>query len=184
MVYKMFASVRWGNGENGISTDQIEGHVSFSQQSPDQDVRVYVYIEGLPEGVHGFHVHEKPLEDTDGDVMDCCDKLGGHFNVGEKWSPENQSGTRHGPGGHNGDLCNNIYSDGDLCEIAFSDSKISLFPEDERCIVGRSIVIHEDPDDLGLPEYEDKKKNISKLITGNAGKRIACGNIEVGSDED
>ena len=130
------------------------------------------------------HIHEKKLEDTEGDVMDCCDKLGGHFNVGEKWSPENQSGTPHGQNGHNGDLCNNIYSDGELCEKMFLDSKISLFPEDERNVVGRSIVIHENPDDLGLPDYQDQKKNIDKLITGNAGKRIACGNIELENDEE
>ena len=115
----MFASVRWGDGEKGISVDQIQGHVSFSQKSKDQSVRVYVNIRGLPEGEHGFHVHEKSLEDTD-----------------------------------------------------------------ERCIVGRSIVIHEDPDDLGIPEYEDQKKNIGKLITGNAGKRIACGNIELEESEE
>ena len=175
----MFASVRWGEGENGISVDQIEGHVTFSQRRPEDGVRVHVKIRGLPVGLHGFHIHEKPLEDTDGDVMDCCDKLGGHFNVGEKWSLENQSGTPHGMGGHNGDLCNNIYSDGEDCEVFFIDTKISLFQEDERYVVGRSIVIHEDPDDLALVDYDDEKKNIDKYITGNAGKRIACGNIEI-----
>ena len=62
-------------------------------------------------------------------------------------------------------------------EYNFTDTKISLYEKDEKCIIGRSIVIHEDPDDLGLPDYLDPKKNTQKFITGNAGKRIACGNI-------
>jgi len=36
----------------------------------------------------------------------------------------------------------------------------------------------------GLFEFEDQKKNIGKLITGNAGKRIACGNIELEKSEE
>ena len=52
------------------------------------------------------------------------------------------------------------------------------------CIINRSIVIHEKPDDEGLPGLKALMKNkklneVEKesLITGNAGKRIACGNI-------
>ena len=76
----------------------------------------------------------------------------------KKWSPENQSGTKHGINGHNGDLCNNIYSKNKISKIIFKDYKISLYEEDERYIVDRSVVIHEDKDDLGLPNYSDEKK--------------------------
>jgi Cu-Zn family superoxide dismutase len=34
--------------------------------------------------------------------------------------------------------------------------------------VGRSVVIHEDPDDLGMGGHADS------LTTGHAGKRITC----------
>ena len=183
------AIVAWGENKKSISTGYIFGKVEFTQYSPESNVKVYLRIEGLPDGVHGFHIHEKPLEDTDGDVMDCCDKLGGHFNVGEKWSLENQSGTRHGDGlsgekCHTGDLCNNIVVDDNFCELSFMDPKISLFEEDERCIIGRSLVIHQGEDDMGLVEYEDEKKNADRYITGNAGRRIACGNIMITGDSE
>lgn len=175
------AIAEWGYNKPGISKNNIEGKVFFVQNFPDQPVKVSVYIKGLPEGPHGFHIHEKNLKEMDGSVEDCCDSLGGHFNVGERWSLENQSGRKHGKFGskerHNGDLCNNIYSNNGLVEKYFVDDMISLYPDDEKYIIGRSIVIHQDKDDMGLPEYSDSKKNIDKFITGNAGKRIACANI-------
>ena len=42
-----------------------------------------------------------------------------------------------------------------------------------RDIVGRSMVIHADEDDLGLGG------NAGSLATGNAGERLACGIIDL-----
>jgi superoxide dismutase, Cu-Zn family len=174
----MNAIVDWDDKENTMSVHGITGNVKFYQRDKFSPVIVTVVIYGLPDGLHGFHVHEKKIEDFGEDVVQCCDKLGGHFNIGERWSIENQAGTKHGIDGHTGDLCNNIYSQDNFCEHYFEDSKISLFSSEKNCIIDRSIVIHEDKDDLGLPNYIDEKKNIDKFITGNAGKRIACGNIK------
>ena len=59
-----------------------------------------------------------------------------------------------------------------------------MYEEDINCILNRSIVIHEKPDDQGLPGLkaliQNRKLNEEEkesLKTGNAGKRIACGNI-------
>ena len=172
----MFAVVRWPS-ETSLSVYETSGSVKFYQENSDTPVTVSVNLEGLPDGVHGFHVHEKALEDFSGDVMECCDKLGGHFNVGPRWSLENTSGTKHGSEGHNGDLCNNIFVNYGRCEFYFTDDKISLYPWDEKSIIGRSLVIHAGRDDLGRPYYNDPQKDVDKYITGNAGKRIACGNI-------
>ena len=49
------------------------------------------------------------------------------------------------------------------------DTKIKL--SGKNSIVGRSVVIHADRDDLGLGG------NAESLKTGNAGSRIACGVI-------
>lgn len=163
---------------NWYKNKDISGNINFFQRKHKDPVEITVKLSGLKDGFHGFHIHEKKVECFDETTEKCCEKLGGHFNVGDSWSLENQNGTKHGPNGHNGDLCNNIYVENGLAEKYFVSNKISLFEEDKEYIVGRSIIIHEDFDDLGLIDYDDEEKNISKYITGNAGKRIACGNIE------
>jgi superoxide dismutase, Cu-Zn family len=174
----MLASVNWNKNEKySLSSYNIEGFVEFYQKKNSDPVEIYVYIEGLPDGLHGFHIHEKPVEFIFGSAEDCCSKLGGHFHVGKKWSLESQDGTKHGIEGHTGDLCNNVYTEKNITEKKFYDHKISLFQEDKNCIIGRSLIIHEDEDDCGIREYLDEKKNIERYITGNAGKRIACGNV-------
>lgn len=54
-------------------------------------------------------------------------------------------------------------------QINIQDSQISL--SGENSIIGRTLVVHADPDDLGIGGHELSK------TTGNAGARIACGVI-------
>lgn len=75
-------------------------------------------------------------------------------------------------------------SDG-LATVNFIDTLISLYPG-KNSIVGRSIVIHKDPDDEGVPGLlalqsgkKLNKKEVESFKTGNAGNRIACGNIKL-----
>ena len=82
----MIAEVVWP-GEESMSVHDIKGSVTFTQRSYYDPVIVTVNIKGLPDGFHGFHVHEKRIEDFGDNVTECCDKLGGHFNVGEKMVP-------------------------------------------------------------------------------------------------
>lgn len=156
------------------SSLKIKGFVLFIQL--ENKVKVNIYIEGLPEGKHGIHIHEKAVSEVmDFDSSDCCDKLGGHFNVEEKWSLTEPNGTKHGS--HTGDLCLNINSIDGIASYTYYDKKISLREEDENCILNRSVVIHENEDDLGQGFYSNEEKNIESLISGNAGKRICCGEI-------
>ena len=123
----MKAIVEWNKKSKNLSIHNIEGSVKFSQKVILDRVVVSVYLKGLPDGFTVFMCMKKKIEDFDEmNVMECCDKLGGHFNVGERWSLENQSGKKHGVNGHNGDLCNNITA---KTEFAFTILKIikSLF---------------------------------------------------------
>ncbi len=137
-------------GDSGVS-----GVVHFHRAGRGQ-VKVTGEVSGLAPGKHGFHVHEFGDISNPGDGK-CA---GGHFN------PEK---TMHGAPDaderHVGDL-GNIEANADgVATIDMTDSVIRLIGP--HGIVGRSIVIHADPDDFGQP-------------TGNAGARVAFGVIGIG----
>lgn len=176
------AIVLWNKDKNNkysLSEKPLDGYVFFVQETVDSHVKITVYLEGLEDGEYGFHIHEKGLSQCEDltTVKNCCDSLGGHFNVGDKWSPLEPRGTKHG--NHTGDLCFNIIFEDGKSDFSFVDEKISLYIEKENCVIGKSLVIHQDRDDMGLVRYpeEEFKKNINRFITGNAGERIACGEI-------
>jgi len=118
-------------------------------------------INGLSDGKHGFHIHNY------GDLTDGCKSACAHFN------PENKNhGGRNTEERHIGDL-GNITSKNNLSKGFFYDKYISLDYKHKYCIIGRSIIIHKDEDDLGKGGNEESKK------TGNAGSRLACGVIGI-----
>ena len=48
----------------------------------------------------------------------------------------------------------------------------------EYSVVGRSVMVHEDTDDCGTGDHSEPGTNgKTSLTTGNAGARIACGEI-------
>jgi Cu/Zn superoxide dismutase len=173
-------------------SEYIRGRIIFSQNN-NKYVRVDIKLVGVPIGIHGIHVHQKPLRQKDLNRLintnaNCCDILGPHFNGSVPlWSPKTLGGTPHGSymfntERHIGDLCNNILSEDGTVDFSYDDKLISLVPKHPNCITGRSIVIHEDGDDEGMFfssffEEPDLKFYTESKITGNAGKRIACANI-------
>ena len=140
---------------------KINGFVSFKKRR-DNKLSVHIKLSGLPKNkLMAIHVHEY------GDLRDGCSSLGGH------WNPTNK---KHGSllfdinNHHHGDMINNIESDGKgNVDIVYVDPLLKL--DGKANIFGRSVVIHKKPDDLGLGLNKESK------ITGNAGKRIACGII-------
>ena len=117
-------------------------------------------ISGLAAGQHGFHVHQF------GDNTDGCTSAGPHYNPdgATHGAPTDAKGQRHA-----GDLGNVVAGDDGVAKFDLKDSLISL--SGERSIVGRTMVIHADVDDLGKGGHELSK------TTGNAGGRLACGVI-------
>lgn len=129
------------------------GVVSFSEV--DGGVRIIADVAGLSPGLHGFHIHEHG---------DCGGTDMG--NAGGHWNPTN---TPHGgpdspPGQrHVGDLGNLDANKDGIAHYNRVDTLISLKGKDS--IIGLSVIVHADPDDL------------KSQPSGNSGKRIACGVI-------
>ncbi|ABM45758.1 superoxide dismutase [Spodoptera frugiperda multiple nucleopolyhedrovirus] len=141
------------------SDDVVHGQVIFEQQSPNHLLYIKGYVVNLTKGLHGFHVHEF------GDTSNGCTSAGEHFNP---------FGRNHGAPNsierHVGDLGNiEAKKSNSLTEIDKIDNVMTLFGENS--IIGRSLVIHADRDDLGVGGH------VLSKTTGNSGARIACGII-------
>ena len=135
------------------SGSSVAGTVTFT---PTGDkVRVEASVNGLTPGAHGFHVHE---------VGDCsaadAASAKGHFNPAGKMHGH-QSGEHHG-----GDMPNLEADAGGKATMTVEIGQMSI-SEGPAGIVGRSVVVHADPDD-----YKSQP-------AGNSGKRIACGVIRM-----
>ena len=147
----------------------IRGSVTFEEARRrnaigKRTIKVVVDIQGLPAGKHGFHIHRV------GDLRHGCESLCEHFN------PDgNVHGGRADHRSHVGDL-GNIYAnqDGNAYEV-FQNTRIQL-RNTKYNIIGRSVVIHQDEDDLGFGG------DAESLSTGNAGRRIACAVIGYAND--
>lgn len=135
---------------------KVIGYIQFEEKNGK--THISGELEGLQTGEHGMHIHTK------GDPRECCSKLGDHYN------PYNQThGDRTSANRHVGDMGNVTFDVNGKCTFEFDDDLIKI--SGPFSVIGRSIIIHEDKDDLGLGPFEDSK------TTGHSGKRIAYGII-------
>lgn len=119
--------------------------------------RLAVTFTKLPPGPHGFHIH------VAGDLRDPgCSGACAHWHVGRSTIHGGPPGS-HGPR-HTGDLGNIEIPEGQA-EIVRSYMLRGVSPSD---LWGRTLIVHEGPDDLGLGDHEDSH------ITGHSGARIGC----------
>ena len=159
-----------------VSDPNIKGFIEFEEITKNNKkiLQINIDITGLLEGYHGFHIHQN------GDLRDNCNSLCSHFN------PDN---TLHGDiidnknNRHAGDLGNIYANKSGIVKIKIYDKLLKL--SGKYNIIGRSVVIHENKDDLGIGGLDsnnniiDNKIHIESIKTGNAGKRIACGVIGI-----
>ena len=143
-----------------VINGDAQGTVYFNQENEKAPVSITGEITGLAAGLHGFHVHEF------GDNTNGCTSAGPHYNpfCKEHGAPTDENR-------HLGDLGNIEANGSDPTLIKICDQKISLYGCNS--IIGRTIVVHADPDDLGQGGHELSKS------TGNAGARIGCGIIGI-----
>lgn len=119
-------------------------------------------VTGLKPGFHGFHIHEF------GDLTEGCKSLCSHYNPHNK-----QHGGLHDKERHIGDL-GNIHADSKgVAHIDILVPHASVPLAGKYSVIGRSMIVHEDEDDLGKGDAHDSH------TTGHAGKRIACGVIGI-----
>lgn len=139
----------------------ITGVIVLKEDFVTKETVIKVKVSGLPpNSKHGFHVH------TSGDLRNGCTSLCSH------WNPH---GTSHGGPNdpkskrHLGDLGNLQANGKGNVNTTIRDKLVKL--RGKYSVIGRSLILHEGEDDLGLGGNEESLK------TGNAGARIACGVI-------
>lgn len=129
----------------GVEASQLTGCVAFYQEKGC--VLIVARISGLPgeseTGFYGFHIHQ-------GESCSGTDFSG----TGSHYNPIGQAHPKHA-----GDLPPLLSCQGN----AYLSVKTDRFSVNE--IIGRTVVIHSDPDDF------------HSQPAGNAGKKIACGVI-------
>jgi Cu-Zn family superoxide dismutase len=135
-----------------FKTDDIYGDVIVNNYR--DGVKLKAHFTKLPGGKHGFHIHKA------GDLRgEGCQGLCEHYDIGNNTHGDcpNSKGERH-----TGDLGNIELKNG-LFEKEYYIKGISV-----RDLWGRSIIVHQDEDDLGKGPFEDSK------VTGHSGARIGC----------
>jgi Cu-Zn family superoxide dismutase len=136
------------------SGSNVAGRLVFREK--DGRVEITGEVTGLKPGERGFHIHEY------GDCSDAEAKCaGGHFNPTN--APHGGPNSRQR---HDGDLGNLSADETGKAKVQMIDTVIRL--NGPRSIIGRSVVVHADRDDL------------TTQPTGNAGTRIAVGVIGIG----
>ena len=138
------------------SGSNVIGKVMFKQYG--NKVTIITDVEGLsPNQAHGFHIHE---------TGDCSaadgTSAGGHFapNEHKHGAPSDE---KH----HAGDLGNLEANNSGIAKKEFASDEITLNKKAKNSIIGKAVIIHAKSDDL------------KSQPSGSAGKRIACGVIEV-----
>jgi Cu-Zn family superoxide dismutase len=130
--------------------DNISGQIIFKQKG--DRVLLAPVIQGLPDGEYGFHVHVRG---------DCS--AADFTSAGDHFNPESKKhGSRQGEH-HAGDLGNLKMQGGK--PAPFEPLEGVTVTVSKTGIIGRSVIIHANPDDL------------TTQPGGNAGPRIACGVI-------
>jgi superoxide dismutase, Cu-Zn family len=146
------------------SSNMSEGAVAvFKQDDIYGDVVVNNYRDGvkvkahftkLPPGKHGFHIHKA------GDLRgEGCHGLCEHYDIGNNshGGDPTHKGERHTGDLGNIELKNGIFKE----EYYIKGIKVSD-------LWGRSIIVHQDEDDLGKGNHDDSK------VTGHSGVRLGC----------
>ncbi len=137
----------------GTQGNNVSGTVTFTRAT--DGIKVVADVTGLSKGKHGFHIHE---------FGDCSSadgaSAGGHFNPDMK-----PHGGPTDMNRHEGDMGNFTADETGKAHLEYTDRSLTF--DGPHSIIGRSLIVHRDADDL------------KSQPAGNAGPRIACGVIGI-----
>lgn len=139
-----------------FSSPDVKGEILCTQHTPTK-VKISADFTAIPPGLHGFHIHRA------GDLRgEGCKLACDHFHKGAPsvHGGPPSSGRHSSRSRHTGDL-GNISPD----RLHYSYILEAVVLSD---LIGRSFIVHADPDDLGKGDHPDSK------TTGHSGARIAC----------
>lgn len=137
------------------SDSKVKGNAVFTEE--DGVVTMVAELEGMTEGEHAIHLHEK---------ADCSAADG--TSSGGHWNPTNQPHGKWGSadGYHKGDI-GNIKADADgKGTITISTDEWCIGCGDtDKDIIGKAVIVHQGVDDFKTQP------------TGDARGRVSCGGI-------
>lgn len=139
---------------------QSHGTIKIEELPESTHLLFTINLYNLPYGQHGFHLH------SSGNEEHAPESLCAHYNP-----DHNDHGKRNDPYGHRGDFGNIYVSARGICKDHFVIKTVTYSE-----VLGRSLIVHEDEDDLGRGPYEDSK------TTGHSGKRLLFGIVGVNED--
>jgi Cu-Zn family superoxide dismutase len=135
------------------SESKLKGTAKFEASSAS--VQVTQDVTGAPPGKHGAHIHQNAA---------CSAKDG--KSAGDHFNPaSHEHGLPPAEHRHLGDLGNLEVGKDGKGHVEITILGANLTPGDKMSFLDRGIIIHEKIDDGGQP-------------SGNAGKRIGCGEIK------
>jgi Cu-Zn family superoxide dismutase len=140
-----------------FDTPLVKGEVIAQPCTSGKGIDLIATFRSLPTGKHGFHIHKA------GDMRGKgCVGLCEHYDKGKNShgaGPHTKKGRRH-----TGDL-GNLVGKGHHRTVT---RRYCLEDVSVQELWGRSIIVHEDEDDLGKGPHEDS------ATTGHSGARMAC----------
>ena len=149
-----------GGAATAVVIDQSDATIgTLTLMDMDGGIQVSGELKGVPNGDHGFHIHETGV----------CDAAGKFESAGAHFNPEGkQHGAENLEGPHAGDLMNVTADDNGNATVDLHNMGATIADGDAsiRDADGAAIVLHADPDDYKTDP------------SGNSGDRIACGVIE------
>ena len=137
------------------SNSNVSGNVIFKEAGGV--VSMVAVFEGLSEGTHAIHLHEK---------ADCSADDG--TSSGGHWNPTAQPHGKWGSaeGYHKGDIGNFTADANGHGTISFSTNEWCIGCGDpSKDILGKAVIVHEGTDDF------------TSQPSGDAGSRVSCGGI-------